>query len=125
MKAKVNFDGIWMPSVDLVIYSYALNERIKRSLKLFFILLAFAVFSILIPVLHFVLVPMFLILSLVLSLRKFKETKKIDFTGTVCPKCKIDLKTGILSLKEDDKTVRLNCDNCRKSLTIVIEDDLI
>ena len=53
MKAKVNFDGRWLSEIDVDSYKYPVNERIKRSLKTFFIFFGAALLSVLIPVLHF------------------------------------------------------------------------
>lgn len=122
MKAKINFDGTILPSVELVIHSYTLNERFKRSLKMFLLLFFSSIACILIPVLHFVLVPLFLILSLVMPFRKFKESKSIDLKSLNCPGCNASLNAGVVSLKSDDSTVRLGCNSCRKSLTIILED---
>jgi len=122
MKAKINFDGTILPSIDLVVYSYTLNERIKRSLKMFLSFFASSILCILIPVLHFVLVPLLLILSLVLPFKKLKEVKSVDLKDMNCPGCSTNLNAGVVSLKSDDSTVRLGCNSCRKSLTIILED---
>ena len=40
----------------------------------------------------------------------------------ICPSCKFKLKTDVVSLNEEASTIRLNCNTCRKTLTIIIED---
>lgn len=124
MKAKVNFDGRWLSEIDVDSYKYPVNERIKRSLKTFFIFFGAALLSVLIPVLHFFLVPVFLILSVLFSYRKFKEIHSVDLSNLSCPDCKIKLNSGKMGLKVDDLTVRLSCDGCRKTLTIVFEEKI-
>lgn len=121
MKATVNFDGDWLPEIVINFYKLSLNERTKRSCKTFFILFSCALFSVLIPILHFFLVPGFLILSVFLSYRKFKELYSIDLSNFCCPGCKENLNTGAMPLRDRNITVRRTCNNCRKNITIAVE----
>lgn len=122
MKAKVNFDGNWLSDIEFKSNQLSISERLKKSLKIFLNLFGAAAVSVLIPVLHFFLVPMFLILSVILSYRKFKEIVSVDLVGVNCPECNTNLKGYTVGLRIDDSVVRLSCDQCRKNLTLVFED---
>lgn len=122
MKAKVNFDGNWLSDIEYKSHQFLIQERIKRSLKTFFTFFGAAIFSVLIPILHFFLVPIFLILSFFWSYRKFKEIVSVDLMGVKCPECKTNLKDTTVGLRIDDLVVRLSCDQCRKNLTLVFEN---
>ena len=124
MKVKINFDGNWLPDIEISTYRFTLRERIKRSIKIFSLYLGAAVFSVLVPVLHFFLVPLFLLLSVFLSYLKFKEIISMDLRSLTCPECKANLKSGEVGLKENDTSVRLSCDSCRKTLTIILNNEM-
>jgi hypothetical protein len=118
MKVKVNFDGSWLSDIELGFYRYSGQERVKKSIKTFLFFFGLAIISILIPVLHFVLVPLFLILSFFLSYRKYKELISLDLTKLSCPGCNIGFDSKIVELKGDDQNVRLICNQCRKTTTL-------
>lgn len=120
MKLKVNVDGEWVLGEDLPLKTLAVNERLKRSLKVFFIFFLMAVLSILIPVLHFVLVPGFLIASVVLSILKYKEIGIIDLSNFSCPSCKKKMHEKTISFKKSDETLRLFCSECRKNIVLFL-----
>lgn len=124
MKAKINFDGNWLSDKVFDSYRFTFKDRLKRSLKTFFIFLGAAVFSVLIPVLHFFLVPVFLILSVFLSYRKFNEILSINLQNLNCPGCETKLSASETTLKRNDSIIRLSCEGCRKGLTIIFEEDL-
>ncbi len=123
MKAKINFDGNWLSEKEFDSYRFSIKDRIKRSLKIFSIFFGSAIFSILIPILHFFLVPLFLGLSVFLSYRKFMEIMSIDLRGITCPGCKDNLISGEIALRKNDSTVRLTCESCRKIMTIIFEEN--
>lgn len=124
MKAKVNFDGNWLSDIEFKSHQFLFQERFKRSLKTFFTFFGAATLSVLIPVLHFFLVPIFLILSLYFSYRKFKEIVSVDLVGIKCPECNTNFKDATVGLRRDDLVVRLSCDQCRKNLTLIFEDNV-
>ena len=124
MKAKVNFDGNWLSDIEFKSHQFLFQERLKRSLKTFFTFFGAATLSVLIPVLHFFLVPIFLILSLYFSYRKFKEIVSVDLVGIKCPECNTNFKDATVGLRRDDLVVRLSCDQCRKNLTLIFEDNV-
>lgn len=91
------------------------NERVKRGLKAFGINFGAAILSILVPVLHFFLVPLFLFLSFQQGRAKFKQMRRLDLNLETCPVCQKPLeKVGYF----DDDTLRTTCKGCRSQLTI-------
>ncbi len=93
-------------------------ERFKKSIKTFGLIFTAAIISILIPVFHFVLVPLFLIASIVLAVRQYNKVYSIDLTGVKCPQCQSDLKEGPATTKENKLSVY--CFQCRRGLSIRI-----
>ncbi len=124
MKAKINFDGNWLSEKVFDSHQFSTKDRLKRSLKTFFIFFGAAIFSVLIPVLHFFLVPLFLILSVFLSYRKFNEIISINLLNLKCPGCETKLSSSETTLKKNDAVIRLSCESCRKRLTIIFEENL-
>lgn len=125
MKVKINFDGNWLDEMDLPIQFFTLNEKIKRSLKSFFLFIGAAILSIFIPVLHFVLVPVFVLTAVVIAFLKFKERAFFDLTTLGCPVCKRNLNKGLKGLKKNESTLRLFCEECQKSITLVLPENKI
>lgn len=124
MKAKINFDGNWLSEKFFDSHQFSTKDRFKRSLKTFFIFFGAAIFSVLIPVLHFFLVPVFFILSVFLSYRKFNEIISINLLDLNCPGCETKLSSSETTLKKNDSVIRLSCESCRKRLTIIFEENL-
>lgn len=92
------------------------KERINRSFKnagLYFVL---SVVSILIPVLHFVLVPLFLGLTVFVGVSQFKNNKQIDLSDVNCPVCDNKLKESTVYFHRE--SVRLYCYECRNHLLV-------
>jgi hypothetical protein len=63
------------------------KQRLKQSLKSFGMLLGLAVGSVFIPVLHFFLVPLFLLLSFFFAWLNYKKIYKISSVKVACPVC--------------------------------------
>ncbi len=91
-------------------------ERFRKAMKTFAIVFAIALISILVPVFHFVLVPLFLIASIILAVRQYNKVYEFDLKGVQCPQCKDDLKEGLLTTKESKLSVY--CFTCRRNLSV-------
>lgn len=95
------------PSAELL--KLTSSERLKVSCKKFAFLLALAIGSIFIPVLHFFLVPMFLILSLVLGFKAYATQYRLHFLKeTNCIECQKPLKAEVML----DESLRVKCHHC-------------
>jgi hypothetical protein len=120
VKFKIETDGhpsslrLFRPRI------YSQRERVLRGLKTFFIFFLAAVVSVVIPVLHFVLVPTFLIAAFVMGYLKFKDVGSIDLSNFTCPECQKNLNEKILAFKDKDFSGRLRCYDCRKNIYISI-----
>lgn len=123
MQVKINIDGQWITNSKMSVQLLRTGERLKRSLKVFALLFLAATFSILIPVLHFILVPAFLISSVILSTLKYKEIGTIDLSEFHCPLCNKALNEKIVSFKKSDISIRLYCYECRKNISFFITED--
>ena len=67
--------------------SFGQIERSKNALKIFLIGMAATFVSIFIPILHFILVPSFLLATFYLSLGRLKEESRNHGGAGECPKC--------------------------------------
>ncbi len=87
----------------------ASSERLKISLKKFAIFFLIALGSILIPVFHFVLVPLFLILAIVFGIKAYSTRYFLKIQDSCrCIQCQQLMKTEFFL----DDNLRLSCDNC-------------
>ncbi len=64
------------------------NERLSRSAKIFGIFFAVALFTIFVPILHFILPPLFLIVGIVFFWTTWLETGEVLEGEFTCPNCK-------------------------------------
>lgn len=102
-------------TADIEVIELTTNSRLMRGLKGMGICWAIAVFCVLIPMLHFVLVPLFLFLGIVMFIQQWGQ-KHFCSGGTIqCPSCKTEMK-----LREGafDWPKREICSGCRADLTI-------
>jgi hypothetical protein len=90
-------------------------ERIADGLKSVAIMWSIAVFCILIPVLHFVLVPLFFILGLVLGFSDWSTLKEIVSGEFNCPSCK---KVNLLNQQSAKFPQNKRCEYCYITIEI-------
>lgn len=95
------------PPAELVKISQ--SDRVNMAIKKFAILMISAIGAILIPVLHFFLVPLLFILSFVLAYKAYVTHYRLVFKETCnCIECQKPLKKEILI----DESLRVKCSNC-------------
>lgn len=121
MNLRINCDGNWVNDRELPVEELRAEVRTQRGLKTFAKLLFSALVSVFIPVMHFLLVPGFLISSFVYGFRKYKEIYLIDLGGFDCPSCGTKFKEQRVSLREDETSTRLFCYSCRKNTYLYVE----
>ena len=98
---------ILYPHAELVRLSQ--SDRVNSALKKFIILMVSAIGAILIPVLHFFLVPLLFILSFVLAYKAYATHYRLVFKETChCIECKKPLKNEIWL----DESLRVKCHHC-------------
>lgn len=95
------------------------NQKLFRAFKRSGLFFGLAVVSVLIPMLHFVLVPAFLIVSIVMFVKTMSETKIATALEGECPSChkKIDL-VGAFKLSGSKES----CPQCRQLLRISFDE---
>ncbi len=91
------------------------RKVVLLSLKKLGLYWGLALFSVLIPVLHFILVPTFLVIGLITFFSLYKNSHYLSFGSYVCPLCdnRITLeKTYFYERK------KINCDVCMEHLVL-------
>ena len=90
--------------------SLSLHQRFMSSYKKFLLFFALALVSVLIPVFHFFLVPLFLFLSLYVAIKSYSTNMRLIITGApACFVCQGNMaKTYLLN---SDR--RLSCEKCQ------------
>lgn len=85
------------------------SERTKLAAKKFFFMFLLALAAVFIPVLHFFLVPLFLILSVVFGIKTYGTMYRLCFNNeTKCIECQKPFKSEIFL----DESLRVKCPNC-------------
>jgi hypothetical protein len=92
------------------------NDRVKRGLKAFGLNFFAAIISVFVPVLHFFLVPLFLILAFYQGFAKYKQTRSLNLNLESCPICTRNLDSGLGYL--DGDMLRTICSSCGTKLVI-------
>lgn len=92
---------------DFLLLSF--SEKLKLAFKKLSLFLMLAIISIFIPVLHFILVPLFLLLSIVFAFREFRIKYRLSLSEAAkCAKCLENFKSEYLL----DDELRLSCEKC-------------
>lgn len=107
IEANVN-DERRSPGVIYVQY-FSQPEKITQSLKKLGLFWAIAVACVLIPVFHFVLVPLFFILGLFFAHRSYKSEGQVLGGETRCPHCQTEIKVKPAELQWPLSEICQNC----------------
>lgn len=117
--ALVQFDDLSTYVVNIPISQFTFNERLKRAIKIFFTLILISILAVLIPILHFVLVPAAFIAAFVMGYIRYSQTAIADFSSIICSKCSVQLNEKKIYLKPNQDFIKLYCFNCRRYFKIV------
>lgn len=106
------------------VHFFSKKERLKRALKFSGMTFCAAVFSVFIPLLHFVLVPGLLIASVFVYFFIINKERIIIEGSGSCPECKKDF--TLLSHSFSDH-LKQSCPSCLKhiSITLQLDQDLV
>lgn len=96
-------------------------QRFRRSASIWGAFMAAALASIFIPVLHFVLVPLFIGIAFYMGMKRYKETSFVNLDQMPCPKCQKPLKAMQAFQTADDPTSKIYCYECRSSMRLEVE----
>lgn len=104
-------------SIEGKLETLSTSQRVTEAIKKFFLFFFIALAAIFIPVAHFILVPLFLILSVFFSWKEFsiKQNLMIDNVYQ-CLNCKKDL---VIPKKLNDN-LRVNCKSCHQQYKLTI-----
>lgn len=109
MKLILSTDVSKVITPEAELQTLSQNDRIKLALKKFLILFLSALGAILIPVLHFFLVPLLLVLSFVLAYKAYATRQLLVFKKPcTCIECQTILNSEI----KLDESLRVKCQNC-------------
>ncbi|WII71854.1 hypothetical protein QJS83_15425 [Bdellovibrio sp. 22V] len=113
IKANVGDDRETQGSVQIHLSSPP--ERMSQALKKIGIFWGIALVSVLIPVFHFVLVPLFFGLGIFFAIRSYKSEGKVLGGETSCPHCgtKVEIKPAELQWPLSEI-----CQNCARVVRI-------
>lgn len=91
-------------------------EKTKTAVKWFAVFFALAVFSVFVPILHFVLVPSFLIAAVVVGMRAYSQKADLTNLRGNCPNCSSAISLERVRIK---RVTREICPQCRDFLKII------
>lgn len=120
MIIQVKIDNHLLKTIDLPCERFDIKTRIKRSIKFFIIFFILALFSVLMPILHFFLVPGFLIAAIVLSYWRFNQSSFMDISSFKCPKCSESFLEKEVYQTEAENFTMLNCSYCNALIKLEI-----
>lgn len=92
------------------------QERMRGAIKIGSLFLSLAIFSVLLPVLHFFLVPGFLIFSGVAAYKKYNTKERIVSEEIHCPHCSTPL--DLSGIKPGALPVDVDCKNCFNKIRV-------
>ena len=108
------------PNIDIELDRQVINltffQRLKYSLKGVGFYFLIALGTVLIPILHFILVPLFLAVSIGSGYSRFQKTRSIDLTNVLCPNCSEDLNASVTYFNTNE--ISLVCYKCQSQFTL-------
>jgi hypothetical protein len=110
-------------SADGVLREFSVMDRTRRALITLGAGLLCVAVLIPIPIIHLLGIPLALIASVVISIRQFSSTARLDPVRLPCPKCAgINRIGGGLGLRHPKQPVERMCDDCRRHLQLRMTD---
>lgn len=93
-------------------------EKSRAAMKWFGIFFALAVFSVFVPILHFILVPSFLIAAVVVSMRAYNQKADLENVRGKCPNCSTEISIPRVRIRKVSGEI---CPQCRDFIKIKID----
>ena len=103
---------------DFPVEEFTFIKRLTRAISIFGSLFVCAIVSILIPILHFVLVPIFLMLAIIFGYIRFNQIRSVDLSSLICPKCSVVMNEKKVFLTKKKTSSRLYCFSCRTYMKV-------
>ncbi|MEK6749386.1 MAG: hypothetical protein AABY83_09295 [Pseudomonadota bacterium] len=106
-------------TVEGVAYAiaFAQHERILRALKSWLGFTCAGVAAIIIPILHFIFVPLLLIVGAVLGVKRLRMVRMYTHASGICPRCQQAFELGLDAAQHFPKWTY--CPHCRASLKLI------
>jgi len=120
---KIVFEDGHEAVYNLASGAFNYSSRLMKALVAFSGFAVAALVSIAIPVLHFVLVPGFLIAAFVFSYLKFNQVSYVDLKDFNCPMCSNPLNENLVYQTKSKGSTKLYCSECRKSMKLIVTPD--
>ncbi|GIL18645.1 MAG: hypothetical protein BroJett040_23960 [Oligoflexia bacterium] len=108
-------DQLDLVHTNLELQQLSQKERVKRAGKSFFFLFGLALAAIFVPVLHFVLVPLFLLLAPIVGFFQYQKTEHLMIRQVRCSRCQKEFQVNEW-IKE--LPTRIECSHCAENIFI-------
>lgn len=118
LAASLTVFGAGPRPVAVTVTRQSPGHRVARALKGAAVFWAVAAGCVFLPVLHFVLVPAFLIVGIVAGLRNLRDEEIVSRVHGACPRC--GLKQDFAAGNRLTPTWTLDCPACHNSLTLTL-----
>lgn len=92
------------------------KDRELEAIKTALLWLGGTIVMVLVPVFHFVLVPLGAVLTVFFTIKAFKKTHRFNLTGVTCPKCSAVLNEKTVTA--EGHVLKVHCYSCRNGLLI-------
>lgn len=116
MKITLNFPENSSHGNEFPLIMFTGSNRWQRAGKTFLVLLGLSLFSIVIPIFHFILVPGFFFSAFYFAFKRLNEIGFLDLKEFKCPKCHHAMDEKDLVFRTKDKSKKIFCYNCRTYL---------
>lgn len=110
LRVRLSFPGEPATTATATVHEWTPLERARRTVFGLGLMWGLAGVSIFLPILHFVLVPGFLLAGPLVAILQFTETRRIKSMKGSCPRCKVD-RDFPLELRFNGKR-SFTCDGC-------------
>lgn len=94
---------------------FSFQERVLRTGKVFGILFAIGVGTVVVPILHFILPPLFLLLACIFGTTTWLETSEVLKGEINCPNCETRME---IPREAEDWPLKRRCRGCSYLLTV-------
>ena len=108
-------------TADVTVRERSAGERAGRALVALGIAWGLALFSVLIPVAHFVLVPGFALGGVVVAVIRYLEVRTVVRVAGTCPKC--EQGQDIATSQKWKSSLTIECPSCRSDLQLETKED--
>lgn len=118
LAAQVRVDGNSHNSQPIPFEYFSAQRRFLRAIRIFAIFLSAALVSVLVPILHFVLVPGLLLVAILMFFFTITEVGSLDLSNFKCPLCQNLVQQKSATFRSLPAKCTNFCPECRRNLEI-------